>query len=73
MPDGTFYYFQLIGIEVWTHKEVLLGNIVEILKSSANDVFVVQNESGNETLIPAVKETILDVDVKSNKMLVKYI
>ncbi|MQG38459.1 MAG: 16S rRNA processing protein RimM [SAR202 cluster bacterium] len=73
LPDGTFYYFQLIGIEVWTHKEVLLGNIVEILKSSANDVFVVQNESGNETLIPAVKETILDVDVKSNKMLVKYI
>ena len=29
-----YYYFELIDLEVWTENEILLGNIVEILKSS---------------------------------------
>ena len=73
LPLGTYYYFELIDLEVWTENEILLGNIVEILKSPANDIFVVRDESGNETLIPSVKETIIDVDVESNKMLIKCI
>lgn len=73
LSKGTYYYFQLIGLEVSTVNHVLLGNIVEILQSPANDVYVVRNEFGEETLIPAVKGTVLDVDIQSNKMLVKYI
>ena len=73
LSKGTYYYFLLIGLEVSTVNHVLLGNIVEILQSPANDVYVVRNEFGEETLIPAVKGTVLDVDIQSNKMLVEYI
>ncbi|SVB50625.1 uncharacterized protein METZ01_LOCUS203479 [marine metagenome] len=73
LSEGTYYYFELLGLKVSTENHVVLGNIVEILKSPANDVYVVRNESGQETLIPAVKGTVLDVDIESNKMLVKYI
>ena len=73
LSKGIYYYFELIGLEVSTENHVLLGNIVEILQSPANDVYVVRNDSGKETLIPAVKGTVLDVDIQSNKMLVKYI
>ena len=73
LSKGTYYYFELIGLEVWTVKQIYLGNIVEILKSPANDVYVVRHEAGAETLIPAVTGTVLDVNIGSNKMLVEYI
>ena len=73
LSKGTYYYFELIGLEVWTDKHIYLGNIVEILKSPANDVYVVRHEAGAETLIPAVTGTVLDVNIGSNKMLVEYI
>ena len=49
-----------------------LKNIVEILKSPANDVYLVHDKFGAETLIPAVKSIVLDVNIKSKKMLVDY-
>ncbi len=73
LPHGTYYYFQLIGLEVWTVEKKYLGNIVEILKSPANDVYLVRNELGAETLIPAVKGSVLEVNIKSKKMLVDYV
>lgn len=72
LPDDTYYYFELIGLEVWTVNQICLGNIVEILKSPANDVYLVHDKFGAETLIPAVKSIVLDVNIKSKKMLVDY-
>ncbi len=40
---------------------------MEILETGANDVYVVQSETGEETLIPATEHTILDVDLDQEK------
>ena len=70
LPEGTFYHFQLIDMQVFSDKGESLGAIVEILDTSANDVYVVRGDEGPDLLIPAIRETVLDVDVDEGRMTV---
>ncbi|MFC2071901.1 ribosome maturation factor RimM [Chloroflexota bacterium] len=62
LPEGQYYHFQLIGLEVWTTQGELLGNITEILSAPSNDTYVVSGTEG-ETLIPAIEDVIKSVDL----------
>ena len=70
LPDDTFYHFQLIDMQVFSDEGESLGAIVEILDTSANDVYVVRGSEGKDLLIPAIHETIVDVDVDGGRMTV---
>lgn len=67
-PDA-YYQHQLIGLTVMSDKDEVIGELVEILETGANDVYVVKGERG-ETLIPATKEVVLSVDLDSQQMIV---
>ncbi len=71
MPLGEHenYAHDLIGLEVVTADGSALGRLVEILFTPANDVYVVRGEPG-ETLIPATREVVLNVDLGSKRMTV---
>ena len=43
-PDGSYYHFQLIDMEVYTVSGELLGEVTEILDVGPNDVYVVTND-----------------------------
>ncbi|HEX3010664.1 MAG TPA: ribosome maturation factor RimM [Syntrophomonadaceae bacterium] len=73
LPEGYFYHFQLIGMQVYDQEKGLLGQLKEIIETGANDVYVVQGEKYGEILIPAIKKVILDVDTAQNKMQVKLL
>jgi len=62
LPEGYYYHFQLIELEVWTTQGELLGNITEILSTSDNDTYVVSGAKG-EILIPAVEDVIKSIDL----------
>ena len=62
LPEGQFYQHQLFGFQVVDENENLLGELVEIIETGANDVYVVKNESGKEILLPAIPSVILDLD-----------
>ncbi len=68
-PDGSYYHFQLIDMEVYTVSGELLGAVTEILDVGPNDVYVVTND-GREVLVPALEGVVLDVDVESARMTV---
>ena len=68
LPEGEYYYHELVGISVMTETGETLGNVTEIMQTGANDVYVVTNETGREILLPAIAEVILDVDLNSKKM-----
>ena len=52
-----------------TDDGTALGKLVEILFTPANDVYIVRGKPG-ETLIPAVRDVILSVDLGSRTMTV---
>ena len=68
-PNGSYYHFQLIDIEVYTVSGERLGAVTEILDVGPNDVYVVTKD-GREVLVPALEGVVLDVDIESARMTV---
>ena len=70
LPAGQYYHYQLLGLTVYEHGENM-GKITEILSRPANDVYVIQNEAGEETWIPALKTVVKNIDLDSKRMEIK--
>ncbi len=73
LPEGYYYHFQLQGMQVEDLELGRLGELVDILETGANDVYVIKSQQYGEVLIPAIKDVILDVDLESNRMRVKLL
>ena len=72
LPEGQYYHFQLIGLEVWTTQGELLGNITEILTAESNDSYVVHGTKG-EILIPAIEDVVKSIDLNKGQMVIEPI
>ncbi len=72
LPEGQYYHFQLIGLEVWTTQGELLGNITEILTTPSNDNYVVSGAKG-ELLIPAIEDVIKSIDLNKGCLVIEPI
>ncbi len=69
--DGSFYWFQLIGSDVFSLDGTLLGSVESIIPTGSNDVYVVKNkQTDKEILIPAIKSVVMEIDVENRKMIV---
>jgi 16S rRNA processing protein RimM len=68
-PEDEYYYFDLIGMDVWTDDGRFLGPIINIIATGSNDVFEIKGPLG-EVLVPATVETVLQVSVEKKKVTV---
>ena len=73
LEEGEFFYYQLIGMEVVTDEGVSVGEVVEIIQTGANDVFVLSHPEKGEILIPDTEEVVIDVDRDSRKITIHVI
>lgn len=69
LAEGSYYHFQLLNMSVRNVSGVYLGQLVQILNTGANDVYVVENTS-QELLIPAISSVIISVDLDNNRITV---
>lgn len=70
-PDE-FFVHQLLGLVVETTDGEHLGQLVEILITGANDVYLVRGPSG-EILLPDIPTVIKAIDAQAGKMIVAMI
>ncbi|MGI6597671.1 MAG: ribosome maturation factor RimM [bacterium] len=70
LPEGHYFYFQLVGLEVYSLEGERLGVLTEILPLPANDVYVVRSEAGAEILLPATREVVRAIDLEAGCMTV---
>lgn len=61
-PDENFI-IDLIGLKVVTEDGQEFGTLTDVIKTGANDVYVVEDKQGKEILFPAIKQCILDVNL----------
>jgi 16S rRNA processing protein RimM len=73
LTEDTYYHWQIIGLEVYTHEGEELGSVVNVLETGANDVYVIHDESGDELLLPAITSVILEVDLENSMMIVNLL
>ena len=71
LPHGSYYHFQVLGIDVLSQGGENLGKLHEIIETGANDVYVVRLEGRRDILIPALEDVILDVDLERGSMTVR--
>lgn len=73
LPEGSYYHFQLIGMQVEDVDKGNLGLLAEVLETGANDVYVVKSDVYGEILIPAIKQVVVGVDVHRQRLTVKLL
>jgi 16S rRNA processing protein RimM len=72
LPPGTYYHHQIEGLKVVTEAGEELGAVHEILKTGANDVYVVRGPQG-ELLLPAIPQVVLAVQLEQGRLLVRLL
>lgn len=70
LPEGEYYFQDIIGCEVFTEENERIGVITDILQPGANDVWVVKRQNGKEALIPYIDDVVRKVDVKGKKVVI---
>jgi len=70
LKENAYYYHEIIGCVVYTDGGQELGSVKEILAPGANDVWVVESESGKEILIPYIADVVQKVDIKNKQIFI---
>ena len=70
LPQNTYYITDLIGVDVYTDEDKLLGKVKDIYNTGANDIYIVETSNNKEILLPAIKEVIKKVDIENKKIIV---
>ncbi len=60
-------------MKVFDEKRQLIGTLVEIIETGANDVYVIRSkeEGEREILVPAIDDVVLHVEPEDRTMVVK--
>lgn len=70
LPEGEYYWFELIGLKVETEEGLVMGNVSAIFPTGSNDVYVVRDHE-RELLVPATVEVVRKVDRAAGKMIIR--
>lgn len=71
LPEGEYYNFDIIGLEVIDDKGSKLGKITEVLKTGSNDVYVVEGKK--QILVPALKKVVKEINLTDGFMKVELL
>ena len=70
LGENENFIADLIDMEVVTDEGETLGTLIDVMETGANDVYVVETSDGEEILLPAIRDCILDVNVEEKRMTV---
>lgn len=73
LPEGTYYHFELVGLQVETEAGEPLGPLERVLSTGANDVFVLRAADGREILIPATREVVRAIDLAGRRLVIRVL
>ena len=70
LEEGRYYIVDLLGLEVYTDEQILLGTLEDIFNTGSNDIYVVKNKQGKQILLPAIQDVIKQIDIENKKIIV---
>ena len=71
LPEGEFYWYELIGCQVQVAGGRTIGTVKEIWETGAHDVLVVEREDGQSCLVPTARALMKEVDVEAGRIVVE--
>ena len=73
LNEGEYFIADLIGLEVYSDEGKLIGKVDDIYNTGANDIYVVKDDLGKQTLLPGIKDVIKNVDLEKGQIIVHLI
>ncbi|MYE31080.1 MAG: 16S rRNA processing protein RimM [Chloroflexi bacterium] len=76
LPDlgqDEYYVHDLVGLEVVSAAGERLGRLAEVLRTGANDVYIVRRKGERDLLLPAIGDVIAEVDLDGGRMVVELL
>jgi len=70
LPDGEYYWKDIIGLDIVTESGLKLGTITAVLPTVSNDVYVCSGGE-REILIPAFDDVVREIDIGKGLMVVR--
>ena len=70
LEEGRYYIVDMLGLEVYTDEQILLGTLEDIFNTGSNDIYVVKNKEGKQILLPAIQDVIKQIDMENKKIIV---
>ena len=70
LDEDEYYIADLLGMKVLLEDGSEFGTLKNVMETGANDVYIVDRMDGEEILLPAIHDCVLDVDVEKNTMTV---
>ena len=72
LEEDEYYEHQIVDLDVWTVTGEHLGQVVDILYTGANEVYIVRpvDPHRREILIPAIADVIVKVDLEASRLVV---
>ena len=71
LPPGEYWPHQLIGCDVLTESGRSIGTLTDVIANPANDLWAAVDREGVETLIPALREFVVEVDIAGRRVVVR--
>jgi len=73
LPEGEYYWFQLIGLKVFLENEQEVGEVIRIEETNSqlggNDILVVEH-NGEEVMLPFCATVIKKVEIEQKRIIV---
>ncbi len=68
LSETEYYIHDLIGVRVFDENGRPIGELIEVESYPSSDVYVVKAPDGKCHMIPAIKDVVKQVDLKSSRM-----
>lgn len=69
LPEGTWYWDDLVGLDVVEDGGREVGELVEVFRAGGGEVYRVVGPDG-QRLVPALRAVVLEVDLEANRMII---
>lgn len=70
LAKNEFFICDLIGLSCVSDEGEVLGELVEVLKTGANDVFEVKKADGETFLVPYIEDCVKDISLEEKKIVI---
>ncbi len=72
LPEGEYYWREIIGLQVQTEENRILGRIEAVFPTGSNDVYVCRG-AGREIMLPAIGDVVRKIDTDRGVMVVRLL
>jgi 16S rRNA processing protein RimM len=69
LPEGSWYWHQLEGLEVTDEVGTVIGRLAEVFRAGEAEVYRVEREDAEDLLVPALRRLVLSVDLAAGRMM----